>query len=119
MTENNDDTKIVAPNAASQGMEGYLKARFSGLPSIVLEALGVGEPRSGAGGYIELALREEYWRLRCEALEGNLTKFVRAYIAAFNVIKQSKPDYKDEDIKDMVIKALDDVPDAIDKTPEL
>ena len=120
MTEEKKTTEEAAlPNAASQGMGEYIKARFLGLPPLVIKAVGVDEPGSGAGGYIELLLREEYWRLRCVALENNLTEFVRAYMAAFKVIEELKPDDTEDQVKAAIRKALEEVPDNIDKTPEI
>lgn len=117
--EHKDEGKNAVPNAAGQGLEEYLRDRFSALPPIVLQALGVGYPGSGAGGYVELALREEYWRLRCDALEQNLTRFVRNYLAACNVIGGFMPESTDIEIREIINSAVEKLPDVIEKTPEV
>ena len=96
------------PCAAKQDVDSYVVDRFSELVPVLQSVFDIGANKE-VSGFLELLVRNEYWRERCAVLEHNLKAFVRYYLAAFALIQEMEPGLSEEEIKGEVKRNLGDV----------
>ncbi len=116
--------KIPEPDAALQGVQEYLMARFSKIPQSAKDAIGL-----AAGSesllYFELMVRGQYWRERHDKLEAALQGYIRRFFAAVEVAKTchvrdvgpTDDNEAEQFILEMVKEAMKDLP-PVEELPE-